>query len=73
MFKEAVKDGFFLLLIILACAHAGCAAPQVSIASDLHKSAIQARDTVSDQILPALRNGGTDAQKIYSAARISEN
>jgi len=69
MFKETVKDGLFLLLILLAIAHAsGCAAPQVSIASDLHASAIAAHTTVRDAILPSLRQGGPDAQKIYSAA-----
>lgn len=67
--KDEVKDAIFLLLIILGCAQvSGCATPQISIAADLHKSAIIARDTVSEQILPALRNGGPDAQKIYSAA-----
>lgn len=68
MFKETVKDGLFLLLIILAIAQVRCAAPQVSIASDLHSSAIAAQTTVRDAILPSLRQGGPDAQKIYSAA-----
>lgn len=69
--RESIENGIFLLLIALAAAFAqGCASPQINIAQDLHSSAIKAQTTVSDQIMPALRNGGSDAQKIYSAATV---
>ena len=67
--KETVKDGIFILLVILGCAYAaGCATPHISIASDLHASAVAAHAIVREQVMPALRSGGPDAQKIYSAA-----